>query len=257
MQELRWALLGLGLLFLVGLALWEWRRSRRQYVPHSWVESAATVDSMERSRRIEPSVDGTDLPDHGPDQLLDVPTIHPAESLRVGVLAESAVDVPAAARFEVLVEPESVPVAPATPVAIQWPPANAAHVVSLRVVSPKGVPFSGRALRIALEAAGLQHGPQKIYHQVTAEGGVVASVANLMRPGDFEPARMDTQEFRGLNVFSVLPGPLPPVRMLEDLVGLARSIAQRMSAVVQDEHGAELDAVRVLQLRQNLPDSGP
>ncbi len=65
---------------------------------------------------------------------------------------------------------------------------------------------------------------------------------------------MDAEEFRGLSLFSVLPGPLPPVRMLEELVATARSIAHRLGAVVQDEKGADLDGQRLLQLRQSLPD---
>jgi FtsZ-interacting cell division protein ZipA len=63
---------------------------------------------------------------------------------------------------------------------------------------------------------------------------------------------MDAQEFRGLNVFSVLPGPMPPLRMLEELVALARGLAHRLSAVVQDEQGADLDGVRLTQIRQSL-----
>lgn len=252
MPELRWALMGLGLLFLAGLALWEWRRSNRRYAPHSRAEPVAVIDPMERSRRIDPSMEGmAGLSAAGPDEFIEVPTIHPVEAMRVGVAAESAVDVPAAARYETQSGPKPVPV-PAS-VAIQWPPPNAAQVLSLRVVSPRGEVLSGRALRIAVEAAGLRHGPQKIYHQVTADGAVLASVANLMRPGNFDPALMDTQEFRGLSLFSVLPGALPPAGMLDELVTLARSLAQRLSATVQDEQGAELDAQRLAELRRSLP----
>jgi cell division protein ZipA len=172
----------------------------------------------------------------------------------VGVAAESAVDIPAAARFETSPAPTPVPTLAPAAVAIQWPPRNADHVISLRVVNARGEALSGRALRHALGAEGLQHGPQSIYHRVTPEGAVLASVANLMRPGNFDPAVMDSQEFRGLSLFSVLPGALPPARMLEELVALARSLAHRLSATVQDEHGAGLDAQGVAALRRSLPD---
>ncbi|MEO6078528.1 MAG: cell division protein ZipA C-terminal FtsZ-binding domain-containing protein [Steroidobacteraceae bacterium] len=253
MPELRWALIGLGLLFLAGLALWEWRRSRRQYAPHARAEPAAVIEPMERARRIESGMEAmAGLSAAEPDEFLEVPTIHPVEAVRVGVAAESAVDVPSAARYETQAGPKPVPVLAS--VEIQWPPRNAGQVLSLRVVNPRGEAMSGRALRIAVEAAGLRHGPQKIYHQVTADGAVLVSVANLLRPGNFEPALMDAQEFRGLSLFSVLPGVLPPVRMLDELVALARSLAQRLSATVQDEQGAELDAQRLAELRQSLPE---
>ncbi len=260
MPELRTALIGLSLLFLAGLALWEWRKSRRRYTGHLRSESGG-AEPVDRPRRVEPSLEGmAGMSASDPDDSLEVPTIHPVEPVRVGVMAESAVDIPAAARFEATAEhrpapvpaPESVPAA----VAIQWPPRDPGRVLSLRVVNARGEPLSGRALRIALEAAGLQHGPQMIYHRVTPEGAVLVSVANLMRPGSFEPAMMDAQEFRGLNLFSVLPGALPPVRMLEELVALSRSLAYRLSAIVQDEHGAELDGEQLAKLRQSLPAEG-
>jgi cell division protein ZipA len=112
-------------------------------------------------------------------------------------------------------------------------------------------------LRNALDAAGLRHGPQKIYHLVTAEGLVLVSVANLMQPGSFDPETMDAQQFRGLNVFSVLPGPLPPQRMLEELVGVARALAHRLGAVVQDPERQELDGVRLAALQQSVADEDP
>src|SRR5690606_40696928 len=78
--------------------------------------------------------------------------------------------------------------------------------------------LQGRALRLALEQAGMVPGPQTIYHRIDAQGCVLASAANMLRPGDLDPAQMDEQQFRGLSLFSVLPGALPPVRLPEELV---------------------------------------
>lgn len=259
MPELRGALIGLGLLFLAGLALWEWRKSKRRHFTHAYVEPAAVVEATDRARRLdsgmgrlEPSIDGIPAVDADPGMVFDVPTIHPVEPVRVALSAGSAVDIPSAARFDLS---DDVP-APST-VAIQWPPAESSRVLSLRVVSPRGEPLPGRALRTALDAAGLRHGPQKIYHLVTPEGAVLVSVANLMQPGSFDPAVMDAQQFRGLNVFSVLPGALPPERMLDELVGVARALAHRLGAVVQDSDRQDLDGVRLSQLQQSLADEAP
>ena len=139
--------------------------------------------------------------------------------------------------------------------AIQWPPHRADRVLTLRVANAQGALLQGRAVRMALEQAGLVHGPQCIYHRVDANGAVLASAANMLRPGDLDPAAMDEQQFRGLSLFSVLPGALPPVRMLEELVGVARAVAWRLGAAVQDDHGAELDGERLVQLRKSLPDA--
>jgi hypothetical protein len=257
MPELRWALIGLGLLFLGGLALWEWRKSRRRHFTNAHVESSAVIEPgrprepVERTRRVEPSIDGISAADADPDMVFEVPTIHPVEPVRVALSAGAAVDIPSAARFDLSIEePERAQVP------IQWPPRESTRVLGLRVVNARGDLLSGRTLRIALDAAGLRHGPQRIYHLVTADGAVLVSVANLMRPGALDPAVIDGLQLKGLNVFSVLPGPLPPEQMLEGLVQLARTLAQRLGAVVHDSSGQELDEVLLAALRQSV-DEGP
>ena len=278
MPDLRWALIGLGLLFLAGLALWEWRRSRR-VSPRTRLPESTLADitlTTERPRRIEPEL-GDVVSVFAPraGEALEVPVIMPmdAPTQDVRVMSQSAVDVPAAARGasgEVIARP--VPDAPletftassslANPVAlkpaapIRWPPVQSERVLALRVVKPDGGALAGRALRIALEAAGLVNGPQSIYHRANEEGAVIVSAANLVRPGTLDPEHMDAAEYRGLSVFSVLPGPLPPLRMLEELVATARSVAQRLGAIVQDEKGAGLDGLRLEQLRHSLQVAG-
>src|SRR5690606_39166678 len=85
-----------------------------------------------------------------------------------------------------------------TPVAIRWPPERADRVLTLRLTSAQGALLPGRAVRLALEQAGLVHGPQRIYHRVTEDGAVLVSAANMLRPGDLDPAGMDEQQFRGI-----------------------------------------------------------
>jgi cell division protein ZipA len=253
MPELRWALIGLGLLFLIGLAVWEWRKSRRQHYSHAPGECSGVIDNTDRTRRLEPSIDGMAGVGAQPGIGFDVPTIHPVESMRVALSAGAAVDIPVAARFE-FSEPQTL-AATQSEAPIQWPRDDAGRVLSLRIVDLRGEGLSGRSLRIALDAAGLRHGPQNIYHLTTPDGSVVASVANLLRPGSFDPASLDAQQLRGLNVFCVLPGPFPPQKMLEELVGLARALAPRLGAVVQDANGEDLDGARFMQLQQSLDEA--
>lgn len=259
MPELRWALIGLGALFVAGLALWEWRRGRRrlaQSVPDMSVQavSSAPAAGDEWTRRVEPRIEGMFADGGGPDAdpmpIHDVPVIHPADavSVPVPVARESAVDMPAAAR------PVERPVSPA----IRWPPAHADRVLAVRVVSAQGALLPGRDVRLALEHAGLVPGPQTIYHRVDDDGAVLVSAANLLRPGDLDPQAMDEQQLRGLSMFSVLPGAMTSLRMLEELVSTARAVSWRLGAVVQDDQGAELDSERLVKLRQSLPDAaGP
>jgi FtsZ-interacting cell division protein ZipA len=86
------------------------------------------------------------------------------------------------------------------------------------------------------------------------------SAAGLTRPGTFDLALMDGQFFLGLQLFSVLPGPLPPQRLLEELVAVGRDIASRLGGQVLDEVGRPLDAARIEALQRSLvtpqPESG-
>jgi FtsZ-interacting cell division protein ZipA len=189
----------------------------------------------------------TDPEDRGGEHaaVQNVPVIRPAEPVAVPVARESAVDLPAAAR------PAPLPRKPD----IRWPPELADRVLTLRLISAQGALLSGREARLALEQAGLVPGPQSIYHRVDDDGVVLVSAANLLHPGDLDPHTMDEQQLRGLSMFSVLPGPLAPVRMLEELVSTARAVSWRLGAVVQDDQGAELDGERLVRLRHSLPDA--
>lgn len=265
MNELRVALIVLGAVFLAVLLLWERRRSARRSRPAPAPEisqplSAPAVASSARNRRLEPSIGDFSPGEAELPESLEVPTIHPVDPVRVEVMREVAVDVPgaaAAAAARIEPSPMQVDASPAAPV-IRWPPPQTERVLTVRVVRADGHALPGRALRLALESLGLVHGPQRIYHLVDADGAVRASAANLVRPGSFDPAQMDAQEFRGLSLFCILPGPVAAQRMLDDLLELAHAVAGRVDAVVQDEQGAALVGDRLAQLRRSLrPTAGP
>ena len=89
------------------------------------------------------------------------------------------------------------------------------------------------------------HGRFGIFHQPGADGRALISAANLSKPGVFDPRSMDFQRFRGLGLFSVLPGPLPPAAALDHLLDTAGDLAQRLQARLQDENGQPLDEARL------------
>jgi FtsZ-interacting cell division protein ZipA len=67
---------------------------------------------------------------------------------------------------------------------------------------------------------------------------------------------MDGQTFRGVHVFAVLPSPLPPPQLFDELVALADELAARLSGVVQDEQGVLLDDAKIAQLHGSLVSAG-
>lgn len=142
---------------------------------------------------------------------------------------------------------------------VDWPPEEQRHILAVRVVGLNPDRMSGRPLRQALSACGFVHGRFGIFHQPGADGRALISAANLNKPGVFDPASMDFQRFRGLGLFAVLPGPLPPAAALDHLLDTAGDLAQRLHARLQDEHGMPLDEERLegmARIVQSMSQSG-
>ncbi|MEY2853250.1 MAG: hypothetical protein RL030_382 [Pseudomonadota bacterium] len=225
---------------------------------------AVDVPAAARPSPVVERPSDADPADDDADEVFSASVVTEARPL--GIDPAAPLDFPLDADFEVTADlraptrrtppPEDTQVATdvATgPPPIRWPPAQLPdRVLGLRVAAPAGRPLSGQQVRLALQAAGLRHGPQQIFHNTDADGNVLASVANLLRPGSLLPERMDGQEFRGLSLFTVLPGALPDEQLLEGLVRLSRALASRLGAVVQDEYGQDLDAERLTQLRRAI-----
>jgi cell division protein ZipA len=135
---------------------------------------------------------------------------------------------------------------------LSWPGENERRIVTLRVIPNKEPRFAGRALRQAFSAAGFWHGPLDIYHLPDEDGRVIVSAAALAQPGTFDPSIMDSQRFSGLNLFAVLPGPKPERETFDELVHAARQLAERLDGKLADQHGEELTPQRIARLRQAL-----
>jgi FtsZ-interacting cell division protein ZipA len=137
---------------------------------------------------------------------------------------------------------------------VEWPPESQRHVISVRVVGVNSDRMSGRPLRQALAACGFVHGRFGIFHQPGVDGRALVSAANLHKPGVFDPGNMDFQRFRGLGLFAVLPGPLPPAAALDHLLDTAGDLAQRLHARLLDEQGQPLDEARLEALARTVHD---
>jgi FtsZ-interacting cell division protein ZipA len=144
--------------------------------------------------------------------------------------------------------PPSAPEAPATSVIVEWPAADASLVLAVRVISV-GEKFSGRAVRMALAAEGFVLGKFEIFHKPAADGRALLSSASLNKPGTFDIHSIDMQRFSGLNLFAVLPGPLPGPEAVDELLACAQILAQRLRGVLQDEQGAPLSPSRTAAMR--------
>jgi FtsZ-interacting cell division protein ZipA len=125
-------------------------------------------------------------------------------------------------------------------------------IVTVRVCAPGEVRWSGAALLSALELHGLAYGRYQVFHRRHVDGRSLFCVASLIEPGTFDVARMASEEFRGVTLFAVLPGPVEPLLTLDELLGAARGLAQELAGMVQDNKGMPLSPQRAAALRDDV-----
>ena len=300
MPELRIILLVVGVLFVAGIAGFEWWRSRdrRPVAAGGREESREDVAALRapnreertpaRVERVESRASIKPLPEINvvreahvatPDALPVIELSSTSDTgtrraLGISISNDVAVDgspvstTPPASfgRAEpyigqddavsaVRIVDESMAPTLAPQITLAWPAEGQRRIVTLRVV-PRGEPrFAGRALRQAFSGCGFWHGPMDIFHLPDDQGRVLISAAALAQPGTFDPSIMDSQRFSGLNLFAVLPAPIPQREVFEELVHAARQLAERLGGLITDQHGEELTAERISRLRQSLEDA--
>ena len=135
--------------------------------------------------------------------------------------------------------------------------ANAAElqrIVTIRVCAIDETRWSGAELMAALELHGLAFGRYQVFHRKHVDGRSLFCVASLIEPGTFDIAGMAAQEFRGVTVFAVLPGPLAPLETIDELFATARGLAEALSGMVQvqDAKGMPLSSQRAAALREDV-----
>jgi cell division protein ZipA len=255
MAELRWILLVAGLALIAGLYAWGVRARKRSATPEpdrvTRVEplrapSAATVAPA--TARVEPTV---------------WDEVEAVDEIDVLPMIETEVDEPPARnhvapprrepRFEGAAEvaaPE--PPRAATPPVEERKPAPPQKIVAIRVAALPPSTFAGGTLREAIVAEGFEFGRYEIFHRLDASGRPLCSLASLREPGTFDPDAMGGIEYRGVAMFTVLPGPLPSQHALDELIGAARLLAERLGGVLQDDRGVQLSLQRIGQLREEV-----
>jgi cell division protein ZipA len=291
MPELRLTLLVLGLIFLAGLAWWELRRphqARGSTLPRpapepEWDSPPLELPRMS-ARDPEPElpiveVDPAEFaalearaqaadrdPEPDPPAQERAPTEGGVDGLLDELAAEQTPDPPISEFTESFAE-ESVTVLPVAEVAeepdvpvpqvvVDWPAPEVSKVLAVRLISG-GEKFSGRAVRMALASEGFLLGKFSIFHRPAADGRALLSIASLTKPGTFDSHSIDMQRYSGLNLFTVLPGPLPGPQAVDELLVCAQVLSQRLRGTLQDDRGEPLSPARTALMRNAAAAASP
>jgi cell division protein ZipA len=125
-------------------------------------------------------------------------------------------------------------------------------IVAVRVCATGALQWPGQKLLSAFEAHGLAYGRYQVFHRRHVDGRSLFCVASLKEPGTFDVGQMAEQEFRGLTLFAVLPGPIEPLLTVDELLGAARELAVELSGQVQDSKGLPMSPQRAAALRDDV-----
>ncbi|HEX3950938.1 MAG TPA: cell division protein ZipA C-terminal FtsZ-binding domain-containing protein [Steroidobacteraceae bacterium] len=230
--------------------------AREAAVDAAETDTAPSEDPKDRAWGVPPfeplSIHTQDF-DHVP--VLDGPMMVNPDTVIAPVPAAAAAAAPTASK----VTPGRVPtLSPesadrGTGAAAQVPNASEQQkIVTLRVCAPGEARWSGATLLSALELHGLAYGRHQVFHRRHVDGRSLFCVASLVEPGTFDVARMSSEEFRGVTLFAVLPGPVEPLLTIDELIGAARGLAQELSGMVQDHKGMPLSPQRAAALRDDV-----
>ena len=269
--ELRWVLLGLGLLVILGVFVGGWFKSRSRPSgtsrpePELWPEE---LESRPEDLELQPG---------DPELRLGDPELQPGDSeLRLGGpeavvsatrLARSRNGLAATAEVEgastgAAEDDYPSPETSGEPsVGLQdgsaaGDVADAERVVSLRLVAREGGHLDAERTVRALREAGLQHGPYDIFHYCEDRDAPQSgfSVANLVEPGSFDLSSPAGATLPGMTFFLVLPGSRDPVERFDRMVGTARELCQELDADLLDESGNSWTIQGERYIREELID---
>lgn len=175
----------------------------------------------------------------GADQVT-APRVHEPEPVAVAAPAPAPEAPRVPQRSDVGRRPERLPVE---------------RIVTLFVVAREGNVFNGADLIVAAEKTGLEFGDMGIYHRLVdgkRELGPIFSVANMVKPGNFDLSRVDAMRTPGLSFFMTLPAPIPALDAWDAMLPTAQRLAELLDGQVLDEERNALGRQRVAHIRDEL-----
>jgi cell division protein ZipA len=301
MNELRWILIGFGIVLLAVIYLWGRRgsaavaeeaalrtRPEPSMQPHGFGDVRREPAALDEIPGYEPDAPTEDVAEASPDDY-QVTAVRPASraeprSPRTEIPRAVSKDLPAVtsdiARPSTLpdfrrgrVEPtfddgttvELPAAATATAATATSAPTLSSSdtpgprrserrkILSVRLsVAPQRI--EGTKLQEVLHLELLSHGKYDVFHRLHSDEQSIFSVASMVEPGTFDLEKMGETLYPGITLFAQLPGPVPGMHALNELVACARRMHQSLGGVLQDDRGVPLTVHRIERMRQEVRD---
>ena len=128
-------------------------------------------------------------------------------------------------------------------------------IITLYVAARAGEVLRGPDIVVAAEKTGLSYGHMNVFHRLVEghpEQGPVFSVANIMKPGSFDMATIQSLETPAIAFFLTLPAPVPALDAWEMMLPTAQRMTELLGGIVLDEQRNALGRQRVMHIRDEL-----
>lgn len=132
---------------------------------------------------------------------------------------------------------------------------NFDKIVSLFVAARAGQTLRGPDILVAAEKAGLVFGHMNVFHRLIdrrPEAGPIFSVANILKPGSFDMAEIQSLETPAIAFFLTLPAPVPALEAWDTMLPTAQRMAELLDGIVLDEERNALGRQRIAHIRDEL-----
>lgn len=136
---------------------------------------------------------------------------------------------------------------------------TAERLLVISIVAPEDQPFDGESLRKAFLHNKLRFSERGIYERLRLVGGrevPVFGIANLVKPGIFQPGDMTRFSTPGVTLFLQLPCAFNAVEAFDDFVKTAERLAVEVGGELRDERHAVLTHQTLMQVRENIAAAG-